>query len=355
MTHFVIGCLIALSRDLTPPVDEAEEKKISNSYELNARRELERDGCPPCYPPGLEIPPRNPPERYKAIVQYWQSFPRTDDVVLCAQLTNWRAFRARQSHDRRRFPGSSFNKFVDSVRDRLRKHGLGEGFSLCLDLGRQSHFENWVEYLHHNLKRKEQFEKRRDRLKGELSDTIKAEDIDAVLQELGTVERDLDRQKVLLAWIDEQRAAMWAEAKVVNNRTTASKAPRRTYTRGTPPVLRNFKVSKSMPKTRKRQHRKPSIAESERTTPDYAADPSSTLTMKHRIAGQPRLQETTVKKQRRLSIYPASHRRSGSQPFHQTRRIPAERREGQGRLEHPPERRTRSGRISKPPIRWVPK
>lgn len=116
--------LIARSRCLTPPLDEDEETELSKSLELDARLALERDGCPPCYPSGL-------------------------------------------------------------------------------DLAQQTHLQT-------NLKRMEQFEKRRDRLKKELSGLIKAEDMETVLNELEIAERDLERHKVLLIWIEEERRTMAA-------------------------------------------------------------------------------------------------------------------------------------------------
>ncbi|KAL9118737.1 MAG: hypothetical protein Q9187_004713, partial [Circinaria calcarea] len=82
---------------MTPPLDEEEENEESRLLEAQGRKELENDGCPPCYPPDLEIPLQNPPEKYQPIIGYWQSFPGTGDVVLRAELSEWRKRRPEAS------------------------------------------------------------------------------------------------------------------------------------------------------------------------------------------------------------------------------------------------------------------
>ncbi|GAB0138367.1 hypothetical protein EsDP_00006602 [Epichloe bromicola] len=358
------AAVFAQAQCLTPPLDEDEETELSKSLELDARLTLERDGCPPCYPSGLEIPLHRPPEKYKAIVQYWQSFPHTDDMVLRAQLSNWRAFRASQSNLRRGFRDNAFSKFVDAVRNRLQKHGINEQVNLGLDLEQQTHLQTWIEYLHHNLKRMEQFEKRRDRLKEELSGAIKAEDMETVLNELEIAERDLERHKVLLVWIEEERRTMEAKAKIIrrgkNNRSIISRTARRTSARGIPATMGQVEASRSVPKIRKCQHRKPTTAENELTTRDREGVPrsSGTQTLKHRSTGHTHPKETSANYQRRLPKDHVPHLRSGTQrgTLHQADRVRSGRRKEQGRLEQPCEHfRTRSGRISKPPTRWVPR
>jgi hypothetical protein len=81
-------------------VDVEEENIETRSFEAQARKELEKEGCPPCYPPYLDIPLRNIPHEYQAIMAYWQSFPSTGDAVLCAQLSDWKMFRVFQQHIR---------------------------------------------------------------------------------------------------------------------------------------------------------------------------------------------------------------------------------------------------------------
>ncbi len=45
------------SQEPTPLGPNEEEQLIEDRYiEILARQDLEADGCPPCYPPDLEIP-----------------------------------------------------------------------------------------------------------------------------------------------------------------------------------------------------------------------------------------------------------------------------------------------------------
>jgi len=73
-------------RSITPPPLIGEERdEESGLLEAQARQDLESEGCAPCYPARLEVPVRHPPEKYRQIIEYWQSLRSTDDVVLCAQ------------------------------------------------------------------------------------------------------------------------------------------------------------------------------------------------------------------------------------------------------------------------------
>jgi hypothetical protein len=192
---------------MTPPLDQEEENKESRMLEAQAREELENDGCPPCYPPNLNIPLQNPPEQYQAIICYWKSFPGTDDVVLCAQLSDWRKFRTLQGRDRARYRNKLFSNFVDKVRERRQRHKLGGDVRLLLDPKQQSGLENWMEFQNYHLKRLERFERRRDSLSDAWKDAG-AEDAEAIWQELEDTERDLEGHKVLLEWIEQMRWTM---------------------------------------------------------------------------------------------------------------------------------------------------
>ena len=55
---------------MIPPLDEDGEDEESRVLEAQARKDLENEGCPPSYPPDLNIPLRNPPEKYEAIISY---------------------------------------------------------------------------------------------------------------------------------------------------------------------------------------------------------------------------------------------------------------------------------------------
>ncbi|KAF2817570.1 uncharacterized protein BDZ99DRAFT_457296 [Mytilinidion resinicola] len=260
-------------RDLTPPIDSEEELEEARVLEFRARKELEDDGCPPCYPPDLDFPLRNPPKKYQAIIQYWKS---VSDVVLCYQKLDWEKFRRLQAMVRCR--NRPFSKFVDEVRERRQRHGLGGDVRLLLDLERQSRLDNWIEFQNRHLKRLEQFEKERDRLKQELDDAQKlAGDrnttrpkvgptrAEALKRRLEVTERDLKWHHVLLHWIEQRRLAMdpghpTPIKEDYEDQDAAPKAVRRTSTRGRPikqingpSVLGQVRVTK--PKSKERNTR----------------------------------------------------------------------------------------------------
>lgn len=45
----------------TPPLDREEENEESRLLEVQSCKELENEGCPPCYPPDLDISLQNIP------------------------------------------------------------------------------------------------------------------------------------------------------------------------------------------------------------------------------------------------------------------------------------------------------
>lgn len=63
-----------------------------------------------------------------------------------------------------------FSNLVDEVRERRQRHGLSGHVRLLLDTEQQSRLDNWIEFQNRHLKRLEQFEKERDKLKQELDD-----------------------------------------------------------------------------------------------------------------------------------------------------------------------------------------
>lgn len=165
--------------------------------EAQARKDLESDGCPACHPTHLDVPVRNPPEEYRPIIEYWQSFSSTDDVVLCAQRSDWRNFRASQVRVRGRYRNKPFSIFIDEVRDRRRRHGLGVDVHLLLDSQQHSQQENWIEFQNYHLKHHERLEKKRGGLKKELDNAQKeVDDTDIVdsertAQSKGAIQRCL--------------------------------------------------------------------------------------------------------------------------------------------------------------------
>ena len=257
-------------RDLTPSIDSEEEIEEARILESRARKELEDDGCPPCYPPNLDFPLRNPPEKYQAIIQYWKS---VDDVVLCYQKLDWEKFRRLQAIVRRR--NRPFKNFVDEVRERRQRYGLSGHVRLLLNTEQQSQLENWMEFQNRHLKRLEQFEKERDKLKQELEDNQKlAGDrntprpklgptrAEALKRRLKVIERDLKWHHVLLHWIEQRRLAMdlghpTPVKEDHEDQDAAPKAVRRTFIREClikqvegPSILGKFRVTKANLKKR---------------------------------------------------------------------------------------------------------
>lgn len=54
----------AQRRDLTPLINSKKKFKKARILKAQARKELENDGCPPCYSFDLDFPLRNSPEKY---------------------------------------------------------------------------------------------------------------------------------------------------------------------------------------------------------------------------------------------------------------------------------------------------
>ena len=251
---------------MTPPLDEEEENEESRLLEAQARKELENDGCSPCYPPDLEVPLRDPPGKYRSIIGYWQSFPGTGDVVLRAQLSGWRKFRMSQPRVRHRFRNKPFSEYVDEVRERRQRHQLGRDVSLQLDPKQQSLLENWVEFQNYHLRGLERFREKQERLRKELDDIQRttggadtAASERAVRQFLQNVERDLKRHKVLLQWIEQERRAIDPEYQTPiqedeDNHAAVLKTLQRSSThdtrtrKPTSMILGNVRVSKVTPK-----------------------------------------------------------------------------------------------------------
>lgn len=205
------------SREVTPPLDEEKEKEDSLWREAEARKKLEADGCPPCYPPGVDVDRlQDTSEPCRAIVGYWQSFAWTEDMPLCSQLKEWNRFRAYQKRKRLR----SFEIFEHEVRQRQRRHGFDDDVLLTMDLDQQSPLDRWIEFQNYELARFEQFEKEldhekeREELKKKLPESRTAHDIHinmthcVIRPPVELAERQIRLQMVLLDWIEQQRQSM---------------------------------------------------------------------------------------------------------------------------------------------------
>ena len=394
-TRLFSALISASLRCITPPLDEQEEIKESRLLEAQTRTELENEGCPPCYPPYLDIPLRNPPGRYQAIISYWTSFPGTGDVVLCAQLSNWQIFRAFQRKIRRCYRNKPFSNFVNKVRERRRRHALCGDVRLLLDLEQQSPLDNWIEFQNYHLYHLEKLDMRRHELMKELDDTQKKTghisvasselatiDTEGVQQELEYTAWDIERHKVLLQWIEEERVAMVTAHPTYteenNDKDIRSHVVRRTSTRlrwkrrlEASAVLGTVRVSKAKSAKRNTQIHKPETpapglaildldgiaVNSIPKAPKYPAKPKPQRTQKQTPFCQ--LSQQWGSKAELLDDASVKSW-AGIEPVHHRQAHPPDQAVTQGQLVplgRPAKHEffiTRSGRISQPPVRWTP-
>jgi hypothetical protein len=374
---------------MTPPLDEEEENEESRSLEAQARQTLETEGCPPCYPSDLEIPLRNVPENYRAIVEYWQSFAGTDDAVLCAELSDWWKFRAFQKRGRAQRRNKSSSKLVDEICKRRRRHGLDGDANLQPESNQQNRLENWVGFQNYHLKRLERFETKWNEVKKYLDssrkkaeDTGAAEDAEAIQQELENAKRDMERQKVLLHWIEQQRWAIVTEHSTsveedFGGQVAVSKATRRASARQcrtsrlqASAVLGKVKVSKTTLRKQNTHAQRPKAAESEIPVQDFGTILQSSIlhTPRCQKATPQQVEESTPlrqfgpRRQSKAELFAVASTKpvSWQQPSGGSRAQSLEQAQSQ-RLPVPlrpkpsPKRvSTRSGRVSIPPARWAP-
>ena len=379
---------------MTPPLDEEEENEESRLFEVQARKDLEKEGCPPCYPSDLEIPLRNPPEKYQPIIGYWQSFPGTGDVVLRTQLSDWQKFRVSQSAARRGVPKKSFSQYVDEVCKRRERHEVGGNIRLRSDMAQQSRLEHWIEFQNYHLRKLERFEKMRDKREKELDNAWRKagamdnafskclpDDAKTLRQLLKVDNRDLERHKVLLLWIEQQRQAMdpgySAPIKEDDGMHTALTSVQKTPTRDRrtkrsegSAVLGKIRVSKVKSIKHHRRARKSKPPELEGVVQDPGAVVQNSIPQASKLRGaksrrtrnetplrQFRPQRVS-KTQRVASTDTKSLSRRQSRSASWTRFPDHVRSTGSPAVQKSkPESenvKTQSGRLSIPPVRWTP-
>ena len=383
-------------RSLTPPVDEDEKNEESRRLEAQARKELEDTGCPPCYPPEVDITTRIVPQKLQEIVDYWLASLRTDDVVLCAQASDYRKFLADQLHTRRRLGNKCFGKFENEVRDRRRRYGLHGDVHLLPDSRQHSRLQNWVEFQNYHLKKLERLETEQDESRQKLDNTRKlasvrsapaseraGEDAEALKHILKRVQRSIKQHKVLLDWIEQWRQVMDSghstppREKDNNEQTVLSEAGPRTSARGgrrrgpkassPSTVLGPAKVMKAQPKKRETRVRKPRQPEVEATIQDLDATPQVATIHQETMPRPTKEGETLLRPLRpqRLSkatpfandsVKPLSgtQRRGTRRPRSPDRTLSKRRLVSRRPQPAPQTVTTRSGRISRPPVRWAP-
>ncbi|KAI0101719.1 hypothetical protein GGR51DRAFT_529083 [Nemania sp. FL0031] len=344
--------LVARLQDMTPPPDQEEADEETRQGEAKARRELEQEGCPPCYPATLEVPLRNPPDEYRGIVEHWESLSGWGGHILWQQRSDWRRFRNYQHWYRSRLPGEKFSRHMENVRERRRRHGLPDvDVDLCLEPKEQTLAQNWLEYQYLHLgfseKREAKMEELARKIEAEREQSGSDDATTAIATVGGTIPETIDeitrtgwpssaqitasrlrgerlfakRHKNLLRWIEMQRQAMDADGTgdIRGPLPSSSSSSARNTTR-----------------TRKQQNT------------EKAGIRGATRSSK-------RLQEKRAANARSDGALKSS-RGARAPPGQKKKERARERRDG-GDGPAPAllaVTRTRSGRISKPPVRWAP-
>jgi hypothetical protein len=267
---------------------------------------------------------KNPPEECQAIVRYWQSYSGDDDVPLTAQFNDWRRFRAYQQRMRHRHR-VNFEAFEHQLRQRRQRHGLDDDVRLTQELDQQSRLERWIEFQDYQLLRLEEFERERDKVKMDLIEASSAFDESALTRNLEGCERKIQRHRILLHWIEEQRQLM-------HRGDNATLATDRANTNVQERALR------SHVHLRKNAQR-PAAAEHLDVVPQQTA-------ILEKLRPRNADQATRIKHSK---VNPLLRQQVGPQKV--TKRRPRSRGPA---LASQPQIVTRSGRISKPPNRWVP-
>lgn len=247
--------LIAALRDVTPPLDEEKEKEESIWREGEARQNLEADGCPPCYPPDVDIYSlQDTSEPCRAILSYWQSFSWTLDTPLCSQLRVWNKFRAYQKRKRAR----SFESFEREVRQRRQRHGLDDNVLLTMELEQQSPLDRWIEFQDYELARLEGFEKTLELEKERAEERKKLPEPPPTrklepdiihppwMDPVERAEGEIKQHMILLNWIEQERQSM-----LLGKSATASSNEIPAQEQGPEPEPNNADIDNSDAKSRK--------------------------------------------------------------------------------------------------------
>ena len=316
---------------------------------------------------------------------YWQSFPRTGDVVLCAQNSGWQQFRTFQWKVRRPSRRKPFSEYEDEARRRRQSYGLDGDVRLVSELERQSQLGHWIEFQAYQLERLERLKKDQSGLKQELGEVrqkpkdadavgaeCSADDAAAIEQLLGNAEWDLERHMVLLRWIEQKRLEMDPEYPETSRKQEndgqdaipilgrrASTHVRQGRRQKSPPVLGKFRISKATPQKRRTPTQKRMGASEPKLTTQLSDVPRSSIpttlkfrqtksrrkTKEEKPLGQLRPQRVTKPQ------HPTVARQSGRQsrstgPIRSSDRLRAKRRPATQQPQPAAQIITKSGRIS---------
>nr|POE47688.1 hypothetical protein CFP56_01019 [Quercus suber] len=181
-------------------IQEAEREE-DQRLEIQARKELEDAGCPPCYPRDLDLTTQDVPEEFQPIVEYWSQGPPWERLILCTQNLDYKEFRRYQLHTRSRLRHKYFPDFEEEVLRRRQKYGLHGNVNLLPDFKQHSQLQNWTEFQDFHLRKLEQVETEQEEFRQKLSSEPK-EGIDSNIpyleSGLNTVAWEIEQCKVLL-------------------------------------------------------------------------------------------------------------------------------------------------------------
>ncbi|KYG42067.1 hypothetical protein M433DRAFT_7454 [Acidomyces richmondensis BFW] len=209
---------------MTPPVDEKEAVEEDQRNEIQARKELENDGCPPCYPPSMQVPLQEVPEEYQGAVEHWRTYTQWGEIVLPQQLADWRRFRSYQQYVRSYYGEKKFHRYVDRIREVRKSHSLPSDISLFWDPAQQDRLQNWVEFQSWRVRiHDEELEcklQEMQRRVDQAQETAVDMGSNLLLGELSYAKRRVAHHAGLLRWVESQRQVMVAAETLRSNACT---------------------------------------------------------------------------------------------------------------------------------------
>ena len=242
----------------------------TRALEAQARQDLLAQGCPPCYPPNLTVPLRNPPSRYQPIISYWHSLSITDDAVLSAQRWDWAKFRDYQTTARQRYGSKKFHRYQERAAERRRRHDLPGPVHFTFDRTQQTRAETWTEYQNYHLLHHEELNQKLETQQTRLAafeglvaaGTTKQDPyaLAALHSGVDACEQAIEKHQILLRWTEQQRRTMAREPAPPPRtlRRTSARRGRRVDGGDITRVLGPARISKTASKPQQQRRAPPS-------------------------------------------------------------------------------------------------
>ena len=218
-----------------PAVREELRQSMLRS-ENKAYYDLIQDGGRPTHRPSESsfdflYEPRN----YTDLISYWIIASPNKECILETQWTHWQDFRRHQDWRRWRYwKPEWFEKFVQNVRDYCREKGIEGDICLLQNWKEQSRLDDWKEFQYWEYKKADGLVKKMEQAaeakkacenrlqaaidEGQAADRIEwinEQGVAAYEARRGTAESQLQREAVLLKWIDEQLPIIASECRTL--------------------------------------------------------------------------------------------------------------------------------------------